>query len=64
MKGVSFLYDELKKKRIVQIDLESIRKDPEGFEDLVDVLIAESRKNEPTVSLADYIKSAKRRKKG
>jgi len=63
MKGVSFLYDELKKKRIVQIDLESIRKDPEGFEDLIDVLIAESRRNEPTISLEEYIRSAKRRKK-
>ncbi len=63
MKGVSFLYDELKKKRIVQIDLESIRKDPEGFEDLIDVLIAESRRNEPTIPLEDYIRSAKRRKK-
>ncbi|HRH39169.1 MAG TPA: hypothetical protein PK760_12525 [Flavobacteriales bacterium] len=62
MKGVSILYDEHKKKRIVQIDMDSIRKDPEGFEDLMDVLVAESRKNEPTISLDDYVKSAKRRK--
>ncbi|HOY29524.1 MAG TPA: hypothetical protein PLR96_11155 [Flavobacteriales bacterium] len=63
MKGVSILFDERKKKRIVQIDLEAIRKDPEGLEDLVDVLVAESRKNEPTVSLDAYLRSPKRSKK-
>ncbi|MGV3636029.1 MAG: hypothetical protein ACO1NQ_00150 [Flavobacteriales bacterium] len=63
MKGVSILFDERKKKRIVQIDLEAIRKDPEGLEDLVDVLVAESRRNEPTVSLDAYLRSAKRSKR-
>lgn len=63
MKGVSILFDERKKKRIVQIDLEAIRKDPEGLEDLVDVLIAESRRNEPTITLDAYLKSVKRSKK-
>lgn len=63
MKGVSILFDERKKKRIVQIDLEAIRKDPEGLEDLVDVLVAESRRNEPTVSLDAYLRSSKRSKK-
>jgi hypothetical protein len=63
MKGVSILFDERKKKRIVQIDLEAIRKDPEGLEDLVDVLVAESRRNEPTITLDAYLKSVKRSKK-
>lgn len=63
MKGVSILFDERKKKRIVQIDMEAIRKDPEGVEDLLDVLIAESRKNEPTISLDAYVKSVKRTRK-
>ncbi len=63
MKGVSILFDERKKKRIVQIDLEAIRKDPEGLEDLMDVLVAESRRNEPTISLDAYLKSVKRSKK-
>lgn len=63
MKGLSILYDEAKKRRIVQIDMEAIRKDPDAFEDMMDVLIAESRRNEPTISLDAYLKSAKRRKR-
>lgn len=63
MKGVSILFDERKKKRIVQIDMDAIRKDPEGLEDLMDVLVAESRKGEPTISLDDYVKSVKRKTK-
>ena len=59
MKGVSILFDERKKKRIVQIDMDAIRKDPEGLEDLMDVLVAESRRGEPTISLDDYVKSEK-----
>ncbi len=55
MKGVSILFDERKKKRIVQIDMDAIRKDPEGLEDLLDVLVAESRRNEPTISLDEYV---------
>jgi len=56
MKGVSILMNERSKKRIVQIDMDAIRKDPEGFEDLMDVLVAESRRNEPTVSLEKYLR--------
>lgn len=63
MKGLSILYDQVKKRRIVQIDMEAIRKDPEAFEDMMDVLIAESRRNEPTITLDAYLKSAKRRKR-
>ena len=57
MKGVSILYDEKKKKRIVQIDLEFIRKDPTAFEDLMDGLIAGSRRGEPTITLDAYVGS-------
>jgi hypothetical protein len=63
MKGLSILYDEAKKKRIVQIDMDAIRKDPEAFEDMMDVLIAESRRNEPTISLDAYLKQASKRRK-
>jgi hypothetical protein len=63
MKGLSILYDEVKKKRIVQIDMDTIAKDPEAFEDLMDVLVAESRRNEPTITLEAYLKSAKRRRR-
>lgn len=63
MKGVSILMNERSKKRIVQIDMDAIRKDPEGFEDLMDVLVAESRRNEPTVSLDEYVRTSKHRRK-
>ncbi len=63
MKGVSILYDERRKKRIVQIDMDAISKEPEAIEDLMDVLVAESRRGEPTISLDDYLKSAKRTRK-
>ncbi|MFZ1693621.1 MAG: hypothetical protein WAT74_10520 [Flavobacteriales bacterium] len=63
MKGVSILMNERSKKRIVQIDMDAIRKDPEGFEDLMNVLVAESRRNEPTVSLDAYLLSTKHRNK-
>lgn len=63
MKGVSILLDERRKKRIVQIDMDTFIKDPEALQDLVDVIRAESRKNEPTVSLDDYIASTKTKRK-
>ncbi len=63
MKGVSILLDERRKKRIVQIDMDRFVKDPEALQDLVDVIRAESRKNEPTVSLDDYIASTKTKRK-
>ncbi|MCB9164237.1 MAG: hypothetical protein H6592_07360 [Flavobacteriales bacterium] len=62
MKGVSILLDERRKKRIVQIDLDTFVKDPEALDDLIDVIKAESRKHEATVSLDDYLASVKRKK--
>ncbi len=46
MKGVTFLQDETNKKHLVQIDLEVLKGDPEKIEDLIDLLIAESRKDD------------------
>lgn len=63
MKGLSILFDERRKKRIAQIDLDLVRKDPEAIEDLLDVLVAESRRNEPTISLDDYLSKRKRSNK-
>lgn len=60
MKGLSILFDERRKKRIVQIDLDAVRKDPEAIEDLMDVLVAESRRNEPTITLDEYLAARKR----
>ena len=61
MKGVTILVDEARKKRIVQIDLDQLSKDPEAIEDRLDGLIAEQRKNEPTVTHKALVRSLKKR---
>lgn len=50
MKGVTFLTDETNKKRLLQIDVKEIAKNPEKFEDLLDIVIAEARKDEAKIS--------------
>lgn len=49
MKGVSVLYDETRKKRIVQIDMELIERRRDDLEDMFDILVAESRKDDEMV---------------
>ncbi|MFH1596126.1 MAG: hypothetical protein ABIG94_07145 [Pseudomonadota bacterium] len=46
MKGIQFVVDDAGKKKAVLIDLEEWG---EAWENIYDVLIALSRKNEPTV---------------
>ncbi len=46
MKGVKFVVDDSGKKKAVLIDLEQWG---DLWEDFYDVLVSESRKNEPTV---------------
>jgi hypothetical protein len=50
MKGVTFLKDEKNNRQILQIDVKEVAKNPSKFEDLMDVVIAEARKNEKKVS--------------
>jgi hypothetical protein len=57
MKGVTFLNDETNKKQLVQIDMEVLKGDPETVEDLIDLLIAESRKDEEKLDRGDVKKS-------
>jgi hypothetical protein len=47
MKGIQFVVDDTGKKKAVLIDLEEWG---ELWEDIYDVLISQSRKDEPTVS--------------
>jgi hypothetical protein len=47
MKGVNFITDETKNRRYAQIDLKGIANyNDEALEDLFDIIIAESRKEE------------------
>jgi hypothetical protein len=48
MKGVSFITDDNNRKTAVVIDLKTIENFDDPLEDLFDIIIAESRKGEPT----------------
>lgn len=50
MKGVTFITDETHNKRFVQIDLEQLEKHQNEIEDLLDVVVAESRKEDEEIS--------------
>lgn len=49
MKGVTVLYDESRKKRLVQIDMEVVVRKREELEEMLDLLVAESRKDDEMV---------------
>ena len=49
MKGISFVTNEKNEKIAVQIDLKAIEKHHEAIEDLLDGIIAESRKDEEKI---------------
>ncbi len=60
MKGVSFLTDETHHKRYVQLDLEEVAQiNDNELEDLMDVIIAEARKNDEKISLEELGKQLK-----
>jgi len=56
MKGVTFIKDETHNRRFVQIDLDQLEKYQNRIEDLLDVIIAESRKDDGEVSWNDVKK--------
>ena len=53
MKGITFITDETHKKRLVQIELDTIEKYEERLEDLFDIILAEARKDEEKIPLAE-----------
>jgi hypothetical protein len=63
MKGVSYVTDSSNKKVAVQIDIKLLEKYDEGMEDLIDGIIAESRKQEEKKPMAEVIKGLKRKGK-
>ncbi len=60
MKSVSFVTNDKNEKIAVQIDLKSIEKHQEAIEDLLEGIIAESRKNEEKVPLSKVISNLKK----
>lgn len=63
MKGVNYVTDASNKRVAVQIDLKLLEKYDEEIEDLIDGIIAESRKNEERKPLDEVIKSLKKKGK-
>ena len=47
MKGVRYITDEKDRRKAVVIDIATIEKYPDKVENLIDVIVAESRKEEP-----------------
>ncbi len=60
MKGVTFITDETHKKRFVQIELNAIKKHEEILQDIFDVIIAESRKDEEKIPLEEVKRQLKK----
>jgi hypothetical protein len=60
MKGVSFVTNEKNVKIAVQIDLKAIEKHQEDLEDLLDGIIAESRKDEEKIPARVVIRNLKK----
>ncbi len=60
MKGVSYITDENNQKTAVVIDIKTIQKYNDEMEDLLDGIIAESRKDEQKTPLSAVIKNLKK----
>ena len=49
LKGVRLITDETENRRYVQIDLVTLAKEPEAVDEYLDGLIAQERRNEPSM---------------
>lgn len=60
MKGISFVTNDKNERIAVQIDLKTLGKHPDAVEEFLDILIAESRKDDEDISWADARKELKK----
>lgn len=60
MKGVSYITNDRNEKTAVQIELKALEKHRESIEDLLDGIVAESRKDEKKVPLSEAIAKLKK----
>jgi hypothetical protein len=63
MKGVKYVTDEKNNKVAVQIEMKVLEKYDEEIEDLLDGIIAESKKDEVRVPLSKVISNLKKKGK-
>ncbi len=60
MKGVSYITDEQNQKKAVVIEISTLKRHSNDLEDLLDGLIAETRKNDEKVPLKEVISNLKK----
>ena len=63
MKGVHYITDSKDRKIAIQIDLKALKNNEEEIFELIDVLIAESRKDDEKIDWEDAKKSLKKKGK-
>ena len=63
MKGISFITDSRNKRKAVVINYDLLKNHEAELEDLLDVLIAESRKDEPSIPFDTVLKKLKKKGK-
>lgn len=63
MKGISYITNEKNKKTAIVIDLKTIEKHDEDVHEFIDVLIAESRKDDEKISWQEAKKILKKKGK-
>lgn len=63
MKGISYITDGNNHKKSVVIDLKDIEKNEEEIHEFIDVLVAESRKNDELINWEDAKKQLKKKGK-
>ena len=60
MKGVSFVTNDKNEKIAVQIDMKTLGKHQDTVEDLLDIIIAESRKDDEDIDWKDAKKELRK----
>lgn len=63
MKGISYITDNRNNKKAVVIDLKTIEQHEEEVHEFIDILIAESRKNDEKISWEEAKKILKKKGK-
>ena len=63
MKGVSYLTNDKNERQSVVIDLKLFKQHAEQIEDMLDVIIAEARKDEESIPFEKVIKTLKKKGK-
>ena len=61
MKGISYITDDHNKKKSIVIDLKTIEKHEEEVHEFIDILVAESRKNDEKISWSEAKKILKQK---